>query len=163
MRYRSFERFTISSKPVSIDYIHAGVFVPVLSELDSAADNTRFMFSPLNQAPIRLRYWDEGAWVSELTVTPASSEPAEVDKAAAYPSEEIAEAVVKEGLVDNKSKKRKTDQDVAKPKKVRSFRFSRDELTCIDGAGTSSILEQSSRGIAWKPIKAHNRRGAKTC
>ncbi|KAK2782316.1 hypothetical protein FQN52_000961 [Onygenales sp. PD_12] len=65
-RYNSFETFTISSKPVLASYIHAGVFVPVLNP---TASTERFTFSPLGNPAMKLAYWDEHAYVTELTVS----------------------------------------------------------------------------------------------
>ncbi|KAA8645843.1 putative G-patch domain protein [Aspergillus tanneri] len=66
-RLNSFEKFTISSKQVLVSYIHAGVFVPVINP---TASTERFTFSPLNNPSLKLMYWDEEAYVTELTVTP---------------------------------------------------------------------------------------------
>ncbi|PGH14350.1 hypothetical protein AJ80_05940 [Polytolypa hystricis UAMH7299] len=65
-RYNSFESFTISSKPVLASYIHAGVFVPVLNP---SASTRRFTFSPLKNPSLKLAYWDEEAYVTELRVS----------------------------------------------------------------------------------------------
>ncbi|KAI1910128.1 hypothetical protein LOZ65_006421 [Ophidiomyces ophidiicola] len=66
IRHNSFEVFTISSKPVLASYIHAGVFVPVLNP---TASTERFTFSPLGNNIMKLAYWDEGAYVTELKVS----------------------------------------------------------------------------------------------
>lgn len=65
-RLHSFEKFTISSKAVLASYIHAGVFVPVLNPTPSTA---RFTFSPLNNPDMKLAYWDEDAYATELIVS----------------------------------------------------------------------------------------------
>lgn len=65
-RLKSFEKFTISSRPVMVTYIHAGVFVPVINPRPETA---RFTFSPLNNASVKLMYWDDEAYVTELTVS----------------------------------------------------------------------------------------------
>lgn len=65
-RLKSFEKFTISSRPVLVSYIHAGVFVPVINP---RPDTDKFTFSPLNNAAVKLMYWDEEAYVTELTVS----------------------------------------------------------------------------------------------
>lgn len=66
-RYNSFERFTIASKQVLVSYIHAGVFVPVLNPTSNT--DRRFTFSPLGNPAMKLQYWDETAYVSELAVS----------------------------------------------------------------------------------------------
>lgn len=67
-RYNSFDRFTIASKHVMVSYIHAGVFVPVL---DPGPSIERFLFSPLNNPALKLAYWDEDGYVTELVVSTA--------------------------------------------------------------------------------------------
>lgn len=65
-RLKSFEKFTISSKPVMVSFIHAGVFIPVLSP---SASTDAFTFTPLHNKAMRLMYWDDKAYVTELTLT----------------------------------------------------------------------------------------------
>lgn len=65
-RLKSFEKFTISSRPVMVSYIHAGVFVPVINP---KPNTDRFTFSPLNNPALKLMYWDDEAYVTELTVS----------------------------------------------------------------------------------------------
>ena len=63
-KFKASDRFTISSKPVLLSYIHAGVFVPVLNAM--GPDSDRFTFSPLSNTATKLMYWDEAAYASEL-------------------------------------------------------------------------------------------------
>lgn len=65
-KLKSFEKFTISSRPVLVSYIHAGVFVPVMNP---SAKTDRFTFSPFSNPHLRLMYWDEDAYTTELTVS----------------------------------------------------------------------------------------------
>lgn len=65
-RLKSFEKFTISSKPVLVTFIHAGVFIPVLSP---SASTDAFTFTPLHSKAMRLMYWDDKGYVTELTLT----------------------------------------------------------------------------------------------
>lgn len=65
-KLNAFEKFTIASKPVLASYIHAGVFVPVINPTPSTA---RFTFSPLNNPGMKLAYWDEEGYVTELLVS----------------------------------------------------------------------------------------------
>nr|XP_001400452.2 rna-binding protein [Aspergillus niger CBS 513.88] len=95
-RLNSFEKFTISSRPVLVSYIHAGVFVPVLNPTSSE----RFTFSPLNNPSLKLMYWDEEAYASELTVSTAELDNPKGEKPA--------------GQTDHKSK----DADKAKKRKA---------------------------------------------
>lgn len=105
-RLNSFDKFTVSSKPVLVSYIHAGVFVPVMNPTPSIE---RFTFSPLTNPALKLMYWDEEAYVTELTVSPGQTEAAQPqskqDRAAAVQSESHSKAS-KEA---EKIKKRKAD------------------------------------------------------
>ncbi|KAL3493751.1 rna-binding protein [Aspergillus germanicus] len=69
VRLHSFDKFTISSKPVMVSYIHAGVFVPVMNP---NASTEKFTFSPVNNPALKLMYWDEDAYVNELMVSSES-------------------------------------------------------------------------------------------
>ncbi|KAL8828730.1 MAG: hypothetical protein Q9191_002416 [Dirinaria sp. TL-2023a] len=121
-RYNSFEKFTISSKPVTVDYVHAGIFVPVFNTTE---DTEHFTFSPLANAATKLAYWDEEAYVSELAVASGSPKPAPGDLSAPSATDLAAAAAEKEGLLEPakeseaKTKKRKADAGAAgKPKKT---------------------------------------------
>jgi len=72
--YESMEKFTISSKPIKISYIHPGVFVPVYNAPHEAE---RFTFLPLIPVygGIRLAYWDEEGYVSELVLNTEGESP----------------------------------------------------------------------------------------
>ena len=123
-RYNSFERFTISSKPVIADYVHAGVFVPVFN---STEETDRFTFSPLSNTATKLAYWDEEAYVSELVVSSGSPRPNVGSGDGQIPSaaDRAAAAAENEGLVapgkesEVKAKKRKAEaKEAASQKKV---------------------------------------------
>ncbi|KAL9129993.1 MAG: hypothetical protein Q9217_001715 [Psora testacea] len=124
IRYNSFDKFTISSKPVKADYVHAGIFVPVLT---STEDTDRFSFSPLGNTATKLVYWDEEAWASELVVSTGlpGSDEANSNEHVRSAADEAAAAAENEGLVkpardtDAKAKKRKADtKDAMKQKKT---------------------------------------------
>ena len=121
-RYNSFEKFTISSKPVTADYIHAGVFVPVFN---ASEETERFTFSPLGNTGTKLAYWDEGAWVSELVVSIGSPKIAAGEGQIRSATDQAAAAAESEGLlkpgkeVDARAKKRKAETNpTSKQKKV---------------------------------------------
>ena len=123
-RFKSFEKFTISSKPVTACYIHAGVFVPIF---DLAAGNERFVFSPLGNTATKLSYWDEDAYASELVVSEAPDERSlrTAEARAKTATDKAAAAAEKEGLVEPgketeaKAKKRKAEaKELTKSKKV---------------------------------------------
>ncbi|QKX63813.1 uncharacterized protein TRUGW13939_10984 [Talaromyces rugulosus] len=83
-KLHSFEKFTISSKPVLASYIHAGVFVPVLNPTPSTV---RFTFSPLSNPGMKLAYWDEEGYVTELVVSTEELDKPKVDAKAAKDAE----------------------------------------------------------------------------
>lgn len=123
-RFNSFEKFTISSKPVTADYIHAGVFVPVFNASES---REKYTFSPLGNSATKLAYWDEEAWVSELIVSSATPQQTVTsnENQVRSASDRAAAAAEKEGLVkpgketETKAKKRKVEtSDTSKAKKV---------------------------------------------
>ncbi|KAI9800719.1 MAG: hypothetical protein M1833_003135 [Piccolia ochrophora] len=111
-KFNALDKFTISSKPVLLSFIHAGVFVPVLAQ-DPGIES--WTFSPLNNPSLRLAYWDEGAYVTELRIAsddaPSSSDP-KIKGSVTSHAPPIPEA---EGLLgtsqsgEGKAKKRKTE------------------------------------------------------
>ncbi|QSZ32153.1 hypothetical protein DSL72_001724 [Monilinia vaccinii-corymbosi] len=117
-KYNATEKFTISSKPVMVSYIHAGVFVPVLDVTNG--ESARFTFSPLSNSAIRLMYWDAAAYANEFSTVlpevPVKEPNNERDR--------LAIAAANEGLVggkdgESRSKKRKLEKDsTASTKKV---------------------------------------------
>ncbi|KAL8652206.1 MAG: hypothetical protein Q9226_004363 [Calogaya cf. arnoldii] len=124
IRFNSFDKFTISSKPVTVDYVHAGVFVPLFT----ASDPDRFCFNPLGNTATRLAYWDKEAYASQLLVSSGSAKSsAGAADAQAMSSADLAAAAAEgEGLVqpgkesEAKAKKRKAEaaNATAKPKKT---------------------------------------------
>lgn len=54
-----------------VSYIHAGVFVPVMNP---TASTDHFTFSPLSNPSLKLMYWDDEGYVTELTVTSAEDD-----------------------------------------------------------------------------------------
>lgn len=109
-RFNSFDRFTIASKQVMVSYIHAGVFVPVLNP---TASTKRFTFSPLGNPSLKLQYWDEDAYVTELVV----SMPEPVTADAQSHINVAAKSAESEGLKPlkdtEKSKKRKAQPETS--------------------------------------------------
>ena len=161
IRYNSFEKFTIASKPVSVDYVHAGIFVPTF---DFSQDTLPYTFSPLGNSATKLAYWDEEAWVSELTFSEFSTTNAPSNNGQGTSTMgSVAEATESEGLVklgadgDAKSKKRKGETKAAdKQKKVISLTVkvpyrANDEK---DHPSTFTVLEQSPRRTAWDKARS---------
>ncbi|KAH8690574.1 hypothetical protein BGW36DRAFT_400999 [Talaromyces proteolyticus] len=85
-KLNSFEKFTIASKSVLASYIHAGVFVPVLNPTPSTA---RFTFSPLSNPGMKLAYWDEDGYVTELVVSTEELDKPKTDSKAAKDAEKV--------------------------------------------------------------------------
>ncbi|KAI9778278.1 MAG: hypothetical protein M1839_008303 [Geoglossum umbratile] len=111
IKFNSLERFTISSKPVLVSYIHAGVFVPVYNSSDAVE---RFTFSPLSNPSLKLAYWDEEAYVSELlleTEDPEARAGADGDSKEKKPQDYAAERGLKKAAKEpeGKTKKRKAE------------------------------------------------------
>jgi len=120
-KYQAVDKFTISSKPVLVSYIHAGVFVPVLHPF--GAEFARFTFSPLSNAAMKLMYWDEAAYASEFVTTPVSQPGLGKSKESEHAK--LAVAAANEGLVsigkegESRGKKRKVEKEaLASTKKV---------------------------------------------
>ena len=121
-RYNSFEKFTISSKPVTAAYVHAGVFVP---DLNLTENTERFTFTPLGNPATKLVYWDGDAWASELVISTGSPKLVTYDNQVRSAADEAAAAAEGEGLIkpgkesEAKAKKRKADAGAtSKPKKA---------------------------------------------
>ena len=78
--FSKMEKFTISSKPVTVSYIHPGVFVPVYNATKKAE---RFTFTALSSQVtpgLRLAYWDDDGFVSEYMISPPKEEGGEQDE-----------------------------------------------------------------------------------
>lgn len=73
-KYRLLPKFTISSKPVHVAFIHTGVFVPTKAPSNP---NNKAVFSPTYNPEIYLKYWDDRVYPSLLTV---STEPLDAEK-----------------------------------------------------------------------------------
>ena len=76
-KFRASNQFTIASKPAHVAFIHTGVFVPVFDA--DTSTNPNFLFSPIYNPAIRLKYWDDRSYPSIHVVStdpnPASSAP----------------------------------------------------------------------------------------
>lgn len=150
MRYNSFEKFTISSKPVTAAYVHAGVFVP---DLNSNENTERFTFSPLGNSAIKLAYWDGDAWASELVVSTGSPKLVTSDNQVRSAADEAAAAAEGEGLLkpgkegEAKAKKRKAEAAAAtKPKKAvpAHLQFWSDRHAELHGSQPAAQTEDES-------------------
>ena len=139
IRFNSFDRFTIASKQVLVSYIHAGVFVPVLNP---TPNTERFSFSPAGNASMKLAYWDEDAYVSELAINISKSKSREPKPSAGPPSEGTNAKSVKDA---DKSKKRKAqiETDAAGTKKPAPshLQFWSNRHAELHGIGTKSAKD----------------------
>ncbi|KAL8742462.1 MAG: hypothetical protein Q9190_005058 [Brigantiaea leucoxantha] len=156
IRFNSFDKFTISSKPVMVDYIHAGVFVPVF---DASEDAERFTFSPLTNSAAKLAYWDEGAYVNELVIFTVSLDASAIsnDTQSKSVADIAAAAAEGEGLVkpgkenDAKAKKRKAEATASsKPKKTApsQLQFWSDRHAELHGIQSDNLPEQKEESNA---------------
>ncbi|ROV95468.1 hypothetical protein VMCG_08475 [Cytospora schulzeri] len=66
-KFKASPKFTISSKPVSVAFIHNGVFVPHTGRVTD--ENSRFVFNPIYNKDIFLKYWDNRVYPSILSVS----------------------------------------------------------------------------------------------
>ncbi len=69
-KFRALPKFTISSKPVFVGFIHTGVFVPCLEP--PQAESANLSFAPVYNPNVQLQYWDARVYPSPLVV---STEP----------------------------------------------------------------------------------------
>lgn len=144
-KYNASDRFTISSKSISLSYIHAGVFVPVIG-----AAIKEFTITAASNPSLRLAYWDENAYVSELAVsdappTSASKESkGEGKKSAALPDQEGLAGTVSE---DSKSKKRKAETEKPGDKKKMMpshLQFWSDRHAELHGSSGAKLNDQKA-------------------
>ncbi|KAF7717040.1 Uncharacterized protein PECH_003142 [Penicillium ucsense] len=147
-RLNSFEKFTISSKPVLVSYIHAGVFVPVMDLNPGAA---QFTFSPLANPSARLMYWDDEGYASELVLTPGeeNNDQERPRSARGIGSKDQSEA--KGPRESDKAKKRKADAAVganakklAMPSQLQFWSNRHAELHGIAKDGSDPVMEDDA-------------------
>ena len=98
-KYQKMEKFTIASKPVTVSFIHSGVFVPVYNPYSKAKNLEKYTF--LGSTGLRLAYWDEEGYVSELAV----AQPTPSDASTTTTSEK------EKGESSSKGKKRKAEAE----------------------------------------------------
>ena len=150
-RYNSFDKFTIASKPVMASYVHAGVFVPVLSP---SASVEKFTFSPIANPTLKLKYWDEEAYATELIVSPVEADAKDgtsAVKAAAMAAEAESIRSIKES---DKSKKRKAETPAASiisskkaaPSQLQFWSNRHAELHGIEQKGSENGDDVSAHG-----------------
>ncbi|KAK6198436.1 hypothetical protein LQW54_010264 [Pestalotiopsis sp. IQ-011] len=107
-KFNASPQFTIGSKPVTVAYIHSGVFIPFLKPVITEQD-TKFTFSASHNPSLRLSYWNPTVYASESTVF-------NEDLYEERPSQKTAD----ESNTGKDSKKRKADKELAAPGGKRS-------------------------------------------
>ncbi|KAI9819274.1 MAG: hypothetical protein M1827_007431 [Pycnora praestabilis] len=154
-KFNSLEKFTIASKPVNASYVHAGVFVPMLNY---SPEYEQYTFSPLTNPAIKLAYWDEEAYVSELVVsrdTPETIDNPSINSRVA--ADKAAAAAEKEGLLkpgkamEVKAKKRKAEIDaIATSKKAvpAHLEFWRNRHAELHGGVAEGVEDNTSSQTA---------------
>ncbi|KAI0147538.1 hypothetical protein GGR57DRAFT_255087 [Xylariaceae sp. FL1272] len=102
-KFNAHPQFTISAKPVTITYIHSGVFIPYLHPVQD--HDRKFTFSATHNPSLRLSYWNPSVYVSELLTFDESLYEDKGPK-----TEEKRDPAQPTG---KESKKRKADKDLA--------------------------------------------------
>ncbi|KAI0388571.1 hypothetical protein F5Y17DRAFT_474454 [Xylariaceae sp. FL0594] len=105
-KYNAQPQFTISSKPVTLAFIHSGVFIPSLYPVPE--HDHKFTFAATHNPSLRLGYWNPSVYTSELLTTDESV-CEEKDQKPGQGKQGPDASTSKE------SKKRKADKDLAAP------------------------------------------------
>ncbi|KAI2632762.1 hypothetical protein GGS21DRAFT_521176 [Xylaria nigripes] len=105
-KFNAHPQFTISSKPVTIAFIHSGVFIPYLNPVQQ--QDGKFTFSATHNPTLRLSYWNPSVYASELLTFDESLYGDKGQKPeATQPGADLPAA--------KESKKRKADKDLTAP------------------------------------------------
>ncbi|KAK5633908.1 hypothetical protein RRF57_009622 [Xylaria bambusicola] len=105
-KYNAHPQFTISSKPVTVAFIHSGVFIPYLHPLQE--QDRKFTFAATHNPTLRLSYWNPSVYANEhLTFDESLYEEKEKRSDHAKQAPDIPPS--------KDSKKRKADKDLAAP------------------------------------------------
>ncbi|KAK8851667.1 hypothetical protein PGQ11_014146 [Apiospora arundinis] len=102
-KFNASPQFTIGSKPVTVAYIHSGVFIPYFKPVTD--HDRKFTFTASHNPTLLLSYWNPSVYASEFTIF---SENLYEEKSADGPrSEQVTSA--------KDSKKRKADKELTAP------------------------------------------------
>lgn len=105
-KYTAHPQFTISSKPVTVAFIHSGVFIPYLHPVQD--QDRKFTFAATHNPTLRLSYWNPSVYVNEhLTFDESLYEEKEKRP---NPAKQAADS-----SAGKESKKRKADKDLTAP------------------------------------------------
>lgn len=78
-KYNALPKFTISSKLVSVAFIHTGVFVPTFESITE--ETAKFSFAPVYNPSVRVKYWDDRAYPNVLDINiPEPVQPEEMNE-----------------------------------------------------------------------------------
>ncbi|CAJ2503877.1 Uu.00g112710.m01.CDS01 [Anthostomella pinea] len=99
-------QFTISSKPVTIAFIHSGVFIPYLHPVQD--QDRKFTFSATHNPTLRLVYWNSSVYANEFLIF---NEGLYEDK----PQETGQTKKDGDSSAGKDSRKRKAEKDLAAP------------------------------------------------
>ncbi|ETS77660.1 hypothetical protein PFICI_09722 [Pestalotiopsis fici W106-1] len=103
-KFNASPQFTIGSKPVTVAYIHSGVFIPFLKPVITEQD-TKFSFSASHNPSLRLSYWNPTVYASESTVFNEDL----------YEEKPSQRSATEPNTAGKDSKKRKADKELAAP------------------------------------------------
>lgn len=150
-KFRASPNITISLKPVTVAFIHAGVFVPHTGRVTE--ENSRYIFNPIYNRDIFLKYWDHRVYPSILRVTDdvdtvkrqSADDAGSPEKAGSSAADELTTATDASG---RKIKKFKLGQTATKPAPVMAPQMQmwakkRAELTGKSRAEADDSLESS--------------------
>ncbi|KAJ2975497.1 hypothetical protein NUW58_g8337 [Xylaria curta] len=105
-KYNAHPQFTISSKPVTVAFIHSGVFIPYLHPIQE--HDRKFTFAATHNPTLRLSYWNPSVYAcQQLTFDESLYEDKEQKSEYAKPGSDVA--------AGKESKKRKADKDLTAP------------------------------------------------
>ncbi|TLD22438.1 hypothetical protein PspLS_08143 [Pyricularia sp. CBS 133598] len=127
-KFRASPKFTISSKPVTVGFIHTGVFVPVLEADDHDSPPTAFV--PVYNREVKLKYWDSRAYPSIYDVNrEASPEPTSPEGASPEKPDADSNATVDaNGKRVKKSKDKEKEKAIAMAPQMQMWAKKRAEL-----------------------------------
>ncbi|KAI1818553.1 hypothetical protein GGS20DRAFT_527555 [Poronia punctata] len=105
-KYNAHPQFTISSRPVTLAFIHSGVFIPYMYPVQE--EDRKFTFAATHNPTLRLSYWNPSVYTSELLTFDEGL----------YEDKEQKTGDSRQGpetSASKDSKKRKADKDLAAP------------------------------------------------
>lgn len=102
-KFNASPQFTIGSKPVSVAYIHSGVFIPYFKPVTD--HDRKFTFTVSHNPSLLLSYWNPSVYASEFTIFSENL----------YEEKPTDEARSEQAASAKDSKKRKADKELTAP------------------------------------------------